>query len=114
MRMENLLSNLEAKDLYQRIDHVAIAVRDLSESIFFYQQILGFELQEKRETQGRFSGMISAVLSSHDFTVVLLQGTGPESQISRYIQQYGPGVQHIAFEVENLERVAHILSARGV
>jgi methylmalonyl-CoA epimerase len=97
-----------------RIDHVAIAVVDLDEALFLYQNVFGFELLERREVEGVFSGMKSAELSAGGFSIVLVQGTGAESQVCRYIEQYGPGVQHIAIAVDDVQMVTDTLKASGV
>lgn len=96
------------------IDHVAIAVHNLEESISFYTQTLGFEVVERRETRGKKTGMISAVLRAGNLTFVLLQGTSPESQVSRYVDTYGPGVQHIAIGIDDLPEVAERLKGDGL
>lgn len=96
------------------LDHVAIAVQDLEESLSFYTDILGFEVKERRETRGQRTGMLSAVLTAGPVTVVLLQGTSPDSQVSRFIEHHGPGVQHVAIEVRNLREVAERLEQSGV
>jgi methylmalonyl-CoA/ethylmalonyl-CoA epimerase len=96
------------------IDHVAIAVRDLEESIKFYADVLGFELKERRRTEGKQTAMVSAVLKAGPVTVVLLEGTTPESQVSRFVEHFGPGVQHVAFGVENLPEMAEELKASGM
>jgi methylmalonyl-CoA/ethylmalonyl-CoA epimerase len=96
------------------IDHVAIAVRDLEESIKLYTDVLGFELQERRRTEGKLTAMISAVLKAGPITVVLLEGTSPESQVSRFIEHFGPGVQHLAIGVQNLPEMAEELKAAGM
>src|SRR5215216_1329081 len=59
------------------IDHVAVAVRDLEESIRFYSEVLGFELKERRRTEGKATAMISAVMKAGPITVVLLEGNFP-------------------------------------
>ena len=97
-----------------RIDHVAIAVRNLEESLAFYHGVLGFEVAEQRTTIGRETGMISAVLQGGQITVVLIQGTSPDSQVSRYVENYGPGVQHIAIEVRDLLEVRDELAKAGL
>lgn len=97
-----------------KIDHVAIAVRDLEESIAFYQQQLGFELVERRQTAGEKTGMVSAVLRAGAIIIVLVQGTAPESQVNRYIENYGPGVQHIAIEVRDVRKLMSELGQSGV
>ena len=96
------------------IDHVAIAVKDLEASIRFYTGVLGFELKERRKTEGKTTAMISAVLVAGPVTIVLLEGTTPDSQVSRFVEHFGPGVQHIAIGVEDLPQMAEELKAAGM
>lgn len=99
---------------FLRIDHLAIAVQNLEEAIVFYRDILKLPLIERRETQGKITGMRSAVMSAGNFQIVLIEGTSPESQVSRYVDEYGPGVQHVAFEVEDIENAQRTLSESGL
>lgn len=98
----------------RRLDHVAIAVRNLDEAIAFYRDVLGMELRERRHISGKSTGMVSAELGSGEFSIVLVQGTERESQVTRFIEEFGPGVQHIAIEVDDVEAVTDELRARGV
>jgi len=98
----------------KRIDHLAIAVRDLEAAVAHYQEVLGLPLVERRETRGRSTAMRSAVMQDGDLTMVLLEGIGAESQVSRYIQEYGPGVHHIAIEVDGVARAVEALSGNGL
>lgn len=95
------------------IDHVAIAVKDLDAAIAHYGDVLGFELRERRKVDGRISGMDSAVMEAGGVKFVLVQGDSPESNVSRYIEAYGPGVQHVAIEVPDPQAAFDDLSARG-
>jgi methylmalonyl-CoA/ethylmalonyl-CoA epimerase len=97
-----------------RIDHLAIAVLNLETSIEWFTSVLGFSLTERRKTEGTKTGMISAVLEAGPLSIVLLQGTSPESQVSRFIENYGPGVQHIAIRVENVADLANDLRGAGL
>jgi methylmalonyl-CoA/ethylmalonyl-CoA epimerase len=96
------------------VDHVAIAVNNLEESIKFYTEVLGFELGERRKTEGKTSAMVSAVIKAGPLTFVLLQGTSPESQVSKFVENFGPGVQHVAIGVQNLPEMAEELKAAGM
>ena len=96
------------------IDHVAIAVHDLEESIAFYTNVLGLELKERRRTEGKHTAMVSAVLKAGSITIVLLQGTSPDSQVSKFVEHYGAGVQHVAIAVEDLPKMAEDLKASGL
>lgn len=95
------------------IDHVAIAVLDLDAAIAHYRDVLGFELRERRQISGRISGMDSAVMEAGGVKFVLVQGDSPESNVSRYIEAYGPGVQHVAIEVPDPQAAIDDLRARG-
>ncbi|HSK81368.1 MAG TPA: VOC family protein [Thermoanaerobaculia bacterium] len=96
------------------IDHVAIAVHDLEESIAFYTNVLGLELKERRRTEGKHTAMVSAVLKAGSISIVLLQGTSPDSQVSKFVEHYGAGVQHVAIGVEDLPQMAEELKAAGL
>ncbi len=98
----------------KRIDHVAIAVPDLEAAVGFYRDVLGMELLARREIQGKKSGMVTAEMGCGPFSIVLVQGTDPASQVSRFIAEFGPGVQHVAIEVDDVAEVSQQLQARGV
>jgi len=58
--------------------------------------------------------MKAAELCAGGFSIVLIQGTSPSSQVSRFIAEYGPGVQHVAIDVDDIERVSQKLKSSGV
>ncbi|WP_162820557.1 chorismate mutase family protein [Microvirga calopogonii] len=95
------------------IDHVAIAVRDLGAAIAMFRDQYGFYLVERRTIEGDVSGMNTATMRAGGVTFVLCEGTSPQSNVSRYIAAYGPGVQHLAIEVENQDEVLEDVKARG-
>ncbi|HKP91656.1 MAG TPA: VOC family protein [Thermoleophilaceae bacterium] len=96
-----------------RIDHVAVAVEDLDAAIETYERTLGFELVKRSEVEGRASGMVLAEMRAGPVTFVLVQGTSPESQVSRFVEHHGPGVQHVAIEVDGLPELVGDLDGRG-
>ncbi len=104
----------EQSPVYKKIDHIAIAVRDLESAIAFYTGTLGFTLIRRLTIAGSRTGMISAELEHHQIKFVLCQGTEPESQVSRLIANYGPGVAHIALEVDDVETTVASLRDQGV
>lgn len=99
---------------YRRIDHVAIAVRDLESAIAFFSGVLGFRLVQRREIKGARTGMISAEMEVNGIKFVLCQGTEPASQVSRLIEEFGPGVAHIALAVDDVHSAVEELGARGL
>lgn len=99
---------------YKRIDHVAFAVRDLESAIRLFEDVLGFTLVRRLQIRGSKTGMISAEFEHNDIKFVLCQGTEPESQVSQLIEHHGPGVAHIALEVEDPRELASELQERGL
>jgi methylmalonyl-CoA/ethylmalonyl-CoA epimerase len=97
----------------QAVDHLAIAVVDLEAAVALYTGRLGFVETERRSTAGVKTGMDSVVLEGGGLKIVLLKGTSEESQVTRYVREYGPGVQHVAFRVEGIEDVVADLKDRG-
>jgi 4-hydroxyphenylpyruvate dioxygenase-like putative hemolysin len=95
------------------IDHVAVAVRDLDEAIDTYRRTLGFELVERRRIEGVASGMLLAEMRAGPIAFVLVQGNSERSNVTRYIEEYGPGVQHVAIAVDDLPGVLDELDGRG-
>jgi 4-hydroxyphenylpyruvate dioxygenase-like putative hemolysin len=101
------------QDCITGIDHIAVAVIDLPEAIDWYTTKLGFHLVEERETRGERTSMLSAVVTAGTAVVVLIQGTTPESQVSRFIEHFGAGVQHVAFGVSDMDQAVDRLITAG-
>ena len=100
-------------DCIEGIDHIAVAVPDLEEAIDWYTTKLGFRIIERRMTRGERTEMISAVVVAGGAVVVLIQGSSPESQVSRFIEHFGPGVQHVAFLVRDMDEAMGRLGKAG-
>jgi chorismate mutase/catechol 2,3-dioxygenase-like lactoylglutathione lyase family enzyme len=95
-----------------RIDHAAIAVRDLDAAIETFTKRYGFRVTDRRPVTGSMSGMEVAAIEAGDLTLVLVMGTDPQSNVTRYIENYGPGVQHLALLVDGLPDVHADLKQR--
>jgi chorismate mutase/catechol 2,3-dioxygenase-like lactoylglutathione lyase family enzyme len=105
----------EVSELAQRgvrIDHAAIAVRDLDAAIETFTKQYGFRVTDRRPVTGSVSGMEVAAIEAGDLTLVLVMGTDPQSNVTRYIENYGPGVQHLALLVDGLPDVHADLKER--
>ncbi len=113
--MKNKIEKISDKPfVYKKIDHIAIAVKDLEMAVNFYCDVLGFNLIQRRLVTGQRTGMHAAELEHNNIKFVLCQGLDPESQVSRLIENFGVGVAHIALEVEDVDSVATCLSKQGL
>ena len=98
----------------KKIDHVAVCVADVDEALPKYQEVLGL------------SPTVREVVASQKTEAVLLPvGPGGESSIElispkgnegleRFLAKRGPGIHHIAVEVEGIEGALATLKALGI
>ncbi len=97
-----------------RIDHIAIAVRDVDAGIAKWQALLGAELVEKTDLTMQGRRVEAAYLKVGDGIVVLDGAADPEGFVARFIERRGEGLHHIAVVVDDLDAYVADLEARGV
>jgi methylmalonyl-CoA/ethylmalonyl-CoA epimerase len=91
------------------VHHVGVAVEDLDEAISSYERLLGAEVAG-RETQDE-QGVEAASLRVGTGHVELLAALGPDTPVGRFLAKRGPGMHHLAYEVEDLP--AELARLRG-
>lgn len=98
--------------LFTAVDHVGVAVPDLDEAIALYRDVFGMQLlhEETNEEQG----VREAMMGVGDSAVQLLAPLGPDSTIAKFIDRNGPGIQQVAYRVEDVDAVCATLRERGV
>lgn len=94
------------------IHHIGIAVRDLDEAVATYEQLLG-AVVEARETLFA-QGADAVALRVGDGRVELLAALDDDTPIGRFLARRGPGMHHLAVEVEDLPAELARLEADGV
>jgi methylmalonyl-CoA/ethylmalonyl-CoA epimerase len=95
----------------KRISHVAIAVPDIDASLAKLQQVLGLAVESREVVASQ--KVEAALLPLGDAAVELIQSKGNEG-VERFLQTRGPGLHHLAVEVEGIEEVLALLASRGV
>ena len=94
-----------------KVDHIGIAVKNLSESSKFYEA-LGIQstgVEEVTEQKVKVS-----FFPVGDSEIELLESTSPDGPIAKYIEKNGEGIQHMALRVDDLEAALAELKAKGV
>jgi methylmalonyl-CoA/ethylmalonyl-CoA epimerase len=101
-------------ELFTAIDHVGVAVPDYDAALELYQRVFGMRVvhEEVNEEQGVREAML-AVGSSGSCVQVLAPLT-PASTIARFLDRSGPGLQQVAYRVDDLDAVCATLRGRGV
>ncbi|HEU5268201.1 MAG TPA: methylmalonyl-CoA epimerase [Jatrophihabitans sp.] len=108
---------MPATPLFTKIDHVGIAVPDLDAAIAFYRDTFGVHSvhEEVNEEQGVREAMLAVGSDTGGATrIQLLAPLSADSTIAKFLDRSGPGVQQVAYTVEDIEAVSATLRERGV
>ncbi len=94
-----------------KIEHIGIAVKSLEDANALYEKLLGQapykeEFVESEQVRTSF-------FRSGPNKIELLESSSPDSPIARFLSRRGPGVHHIAFEVEDIRKEMERLRKEG-
>ena len=95
-----------------RIDHIGIAVKSIEESLKVWEVALGIACTGVEEVEEQ--KVKTAFLPVKDTEIELLEATGDDSPIAKFIEKKGEGLHHISLRVENLEKALSELKEKGV
>ena len=95
-----------------KFDHIGIAVKDLSESLIFYADVLGLEATGTEVVSDQKVKV--AFLPCGDSEVELLESTDPDGPIAKFIEKRGEGIQHIALRVEDIDEALKVMQEKGL
>lgn len=98
--------------MIKKIDHIAIAVKDLNKEIELYKNIPGFnfkgtEVVEEQKVTVAFFEVGNVLLE-------LLEPLSEDSPITGFLEKRGGGIHHIAYEVENIEEQIDQFEEKGI
>lgn len=101
--------------LFSALDHVGIAVPDLDAAIAWYRDTFGMVAvhEEVNEEQGVREAMLT-VGPEQGAQVQLLAPLRPDSPVARFLDKSGPGVQQVAYRVDDVDAACEQLRSRGL
>jgi methylmalonyl-CoA/ethylmalonyl-CoA epimerase len=94
----------------KRVEHIAIAVDSISKSLQLMRDTFGLDLEYEEE----IGQTKLAMLPVGQTYLELLEGTGPDSGVTKWIGANGTGLFHICFEVDDIEGAIAELKAKNV
>jgi methylmalonyl-CoA/ethylmalonyl-CoA epimerase len=96
----------------KQINHVAIVVEDIDDSLSFWRDALGIEMHELREVPAEKSKV--AFLPVPGGEIELVQPTTTDSGIAKYLDKRGQGMHHVCLEVDDIDGMMAQLKSKGI
>lgn len=96
--------------MIRRISHVGVAVKNLEETLRFFEQILDLKPSKKVET----SKMKAAFIHIGDGEIELLEPIDPQLPLAKFVAEKGEGLHHISLQVEDIEEVIEEMRKKGI
>jgi methylmalonyl-CoA/ethylmalonyl-CoA epimerase len=94
------------------IHHLGVAVADLDEAVTTYERVFGAELEHRETVPDQ--GVEAASLRVGAGRVELLASLGEETPVGKFLAKRGPGMHHVAFEVDDVGTAIDELNEKGV
>ena len=98
--------------MIKKIDHIAVAVKDLEASARTFEQILGAPPTRVQEVPTEKVRVAFFPVGGAE--IELVQGLGADNPVASFITKRGEGIHHICFEVDDLQGTLDRLAAAGV
>lgn len=95
-----------------KINHIGIAVADVDESLKFWRDALGIDLNHVEDVPSQKS--MVAFLPVGESEVELVKPTTPDSGVAKFLADRGGGMHHLCLEVDNIVEMLAELKAKGV
>ncbi len=98
--------------MIKRVDHIAVAVRDLKESRKKIEALYGGEfIVEGVNPEGQYKVALFRVGESY---FSMLESTSPEGFVAKHIERYGETIQHMGVEVDDIDKFIKHLHSQGM
>lgn len=96
----------------KKINHVAIAVKDIEAALDFWESKLGLKLDYIEEVPSEASRV--AFIPIGDSLIELVQPTRDDTGMAAYLEKRGEGMHHLCVEVQNIDETFNRLKEQGV
>lgn len=94
------------------VHHIGVAVPDLDEAVATYTRLFGAELEHRALVEEQ--GVEAAAVLVGGSRIELLAPLGPDTPVGKFLAKRGPGMHHIAYEVDDVGAELRRLAADGV
>jgi methylmalonyl-CoA/ethylmalonyl-CoA epimerase len=94
-----------------KIAHIGIAVNDLDAALALFRDAMGLHVEYRRVVPEQQVEIVGLAIGESE--IELLKATTETSSIARFLEKRGEGIQHVCFEVDDIEAALRNLQERG-
>jgi len=98
--------------MFKRIDHIGVAVEDLDAAIKLYERSFEMELVHRETVESQ--GVEAVLLDVGEGHIELLAPLGPDTPVGKFLAKKGPGIHHVAYSVEDIDKALEQAEAIGL
>ena len=98
--------------MFDRIDHIGVAVEDLDAAIDLYRDRFGMAEQHREVVEEQ--GVEAVLLEIGEGHVELLRPLGPETAVGKFLARSGPGLHHVAYQTSDIDSALEQAKAAGL
>jgi methylmalonyl-CoA/ethylmalonyl-CoA epimerase len=98
--------------VFDRIDHIGIAVPELESALQLWRDGLGMALSHREVVDDQ--GVEAALLDVGENHVELLAPLGPETAVGKFLAKRGPGLHHVAYQVHDIDEALESVKRQGI
>jgi methylmalonyl-CoA/ethylmalonyl-CoA epimerase len=95
----------------RRIHHLGVAVADLDEAVATYERLFGARVEHRDRVPEQ--GVEAASLRVGESRVELLASLGDDTPVGKFLAKRGPGMHHVAYEVDDVAATLADLAEQG-
>ena len=96
----------------KKINHIAIAVKDIDSSLNFWRDALGLQVDHIEDVPSQKSKVVFMPVG--DSEVELVNPTSEDTGVAKFIEERGGGMHHLCFEVDDIEGMLNELKEKGI
>src|SRR3982750_1284707 len=98
--------------MFDRIDHIGVAVEDLDAALALYDGELDLALVHRQPGEGQ--GVRAVLLDVGENPVELLSPLGPDTPVGKFLAARGPGLHHVAYQTADIDAALEQVKAAGL
>jgi methylmalonyl-CoA/ethylmalonyl-CoA epimerase len=98
--------------VFNRIDHIGVAVEQIDSSLALYRDRFGMVLAHREVVESL--GVEAVLLDVGENHVELLAPLAPDTPVGKFLRKRGPGLHHVAYQVSDIDATLATLRQAGM